>query len=406
MRSSVALGLLILFAGAVRAADTFAGSWDTTYGAMKLSQDGDKVMGSYEMEGQFCTLEGKMDKNRLVFTYREPNAHGEGWFDLASDGKSFVGKWRENGAGAWSDWSGKRRTAEVSAKNDLFAGLWQTSYGRMRLVQKDNKVSGTYGLYGGSTLDGAVEGNKLVFRYKEPTAEGSGTFELSSDGSHFTGKWKVRDSSGGGDWTGERVQAKPGVVWLVVVEAEWGGLTEDEYSFGGMLRAFFARSSQVQVRHRFFSDEASLKRWCSEVAYIAEPAVLVIASHGSSGGVAVDGKTVPAKALAESLRLASNLKLLHFSACEVMKGNAAETIARGVEPAGRFPISGYTTTVDWAGSAIIEFAYLDMILMRGMTPAKAAEQLAKVMPFSGANAVRGSVFGNAGFRLLKPEDVK
>jgi hypothetical protein len=98
--------------------------------------------------------------------------------------------------------------------------------------------------------------------------------------------------------------------------------------------------------------------------------------------------------------------LLHFSACELMKGKAAESIAQGIEPSSRFPISGYTTSVDWAASAIIEFAYLDMILMRDMNPAKAAEQLAKLMPFSGNNTVRGSAFGNAGFRLLKPEDVK
>jgi hypothetical protein len=374
---------------------------------MKLSQDGDKVMGSYEMEGQHCTIEGKLEKNRLVFTYREPNARGEGWFELASDGKRFAGKWRENSAGAWNDWSGERSISAATARNDRFAGLWETSYGRMRLVQKDNKVSGSYSLNGGSTVEGTVEVNKLTLHYKEPAAQGTATFELSADGSRFTGKWKRQDSNGGGEWSGERVVPKPGVVWLIVIEARWeSGLTDDEYTFGAMLRAFFARSSQVQVRQRFYNDEVSLKRWCGEVAYIAEPAVVVIASHGSAEGVAVDGRTVPAKAFAESLRLASNLKLLHFSACEIMKGKAAESIAEGIEPSNRFPISGYTTSVDWAASAIIEFAYLDMILMRGMTPAKAAEQLATVMPFSGTKTVRGSIFGNAGFRLLKPGDVK
>jgi len=407
MRSSIAFALLLLFAGSSRADDTFAGSWETTFGRMKLTQDGDKVSGFYEMEGRRCSIEGKLERKRFVFSYREPNARGEGYFDLSADGRSFAGKWRENGEGEYSDWTGTRANVSAAAKNDRFTGLWETSFGRMRLVQKDNKVVGSYSFNGGSAIEGTVEGTKLTLQYKEPAAEGTATFDLSSDGSRFTGKWKQKDSGTGGEWTGERVEPRVGVIWLVVIEAHWeSNLTDDEYSFGGMLRAFFSRSSGVQVRHRFYTDEASLKRWCAEVAYIAEPTVVVIASHGSSEGVAVDDKTVPASAFAESLRMANNVKLLHFSACQIMKGKAAETIAQGVEPSSRFPISGYTTSVDWAGSAVIEFAYLDMILMRGMTPGKASEQLLKMMPFAGNNAVRGSAFGNAGFRLLKPEDVK
>ncbi len=407
MRQSFAFAIILFAAAAARAQDSFAGTWETTFGKMKLTQEGDKVTGFYEMEGRRCSIEGKLEKKRFSFHYQEPSARGEGFFDLSADGRSFTGKWRQNGEGEFSDWTGTRTNVSAAAKNDRFTGLWETSFGRMRLVQSGNKVVGTYSFNGGSGIEGTVEGNKLTLQYKEPAGVGTATFELSSDGSRFAGKWKLKDSSSGGEWTGERVEPRVGVIWLVVIEAHWeSSLTDDEYSFGGMLRAFFSRSSSVQVRHRFYTDEASLKRWCADVAYIAEPTVVVIASHGSSEGVAVDGKTVPATAFAESLRMANNVKLLHFSACQIMKGRAAETIAQGVDPSSRFPISGYTTSVDWAGSAVIEFAYLDMILMRGMTPSKAAEQLLKMMPFAGNNAVRGSAFGNAGFRLLKPEDVK
>jgi hypothetical protein len=406
MRRSFAIGLLLLLPSWSSAADTFVGSWETTYGTMTLVQNGDKISGSYDMDGQRSTIEGKLERNRFVFIYREPGVQGEGWFELSRDGKSFSGKWRAKGQTEWSDWTGTRSQQALNKANS-FSGLWETSFGRMRLTQKDSKVFGIYSFNGGSTVEGTVSGGKLTLQYKEPSAQGQATFELAPDGNRFSGTWRKQDSMSGGNWTGERVQPTPGVAWLIVIEARWeSSITDDEYSFGSMLRPFFARSSLVRVRHRFFDDEATLKRWCSEVAYTAEPAVLVIASHGSADGVAADGKTVSPKAIAEGLRYASNLKLLHFSACEVMKGKAAESIAATIDPSSRFPISGYRKSVDWTASAVIEFAYLDMILMRGMTPAKAAEQIAELMPFSGEGRLRKSAFGDAGFRLLKPDDVK
>lgn len=50
-------------------------------------------------------------------------------------------------------------------------------------------------------------------------------------------------------------------------------------------------------------------------------------------------------------------------------------------------VSGYTTPVDWAQSALTEFIYLDMILEKGLTPARAAEQLLALVRFSGDDAI-------------------
>lgn len=398
----------IIWPGPHPAPDTFSGVWSTTFGEMSLTQTGNKVAGFYAMDGEQCTIEGTIEKRRLTFTYQESSAAGEGWFELAPGARSFAGQWRPTN-GSWDKWTGKRllKSAAAVAKPAGFSGLWETTYGRMRLIQNGDKVTGIYSREGGSTIEGTVEGNKLKLHYKEPDAKGEAVFELSIDEKSFKGIWNEAGSKKSSAWNGKRVEPKPGIVWLVVVEARWeNSITEDEYTFGAMLKAYFARTPKVQMRHRIFTDEASLKRWCGEMAYIAEPAVLVVAAHGSTKGVAADGKTVSPKALADSLKYASNIKLLHFSACEIMRGKAAESIAAGIEKPSRFPISGYTTSVDWAASAIIEFAYLDMVLARRMAPAKAAEQLKKNLPFSGSNAVPGSVFGNAGFRLLNPEEVK
>jgi hypothetical protein len=155
----------------------------------------------------------------------------------------------------------------------------------------------------------------------------------------------------------------------------------------------------VQVRHRFYADEASLVHWCRQLTYLPEPAVLVITGHGETSGLTVEGRPIAMPAVVDSLRLADSLKLLHFSACLVGQdaGQALE--------ASPFPVSGYTTPVDWAQSALTEFIYLDMILEKGLSPARAAEQLLALVRFSGSDEIPGSPYRPAGFRFFEPHPV-
>ena len=69
-----------------------------------------------------------------------------------------------------------------------------------------------------------------------------------------------------------------------------------------------------------------------------------------------------------------------------------------------FPISGYTTAVDWSMSAIIEFLYFDMILSRGMAPNIAAANLLKILPLAGEKAFANAPFPAAGFIILEPSE--
>ena len=88
--------------------------------------------------------------------------------------------------------------------------------------------------------------------------------------------------------------------------------------------------------------------------------------HGR--GLTVHGKPFNNGALVESLRYADNVILLHFSSCLMMQDGKAGELARALQEAVRFPISGYDRSVDWAASALIEFHYLDMVLGRGLLP--------------------------------------
>lgn len=285
-----------------------------------------------------------------------------------------------------------------------FAGLWDTSFGRMRLRQSEQDVSGRYAYSAGSKVVGHVQDRKLSFTYTEPNAKGEGWFELSADGKSFTGKWREAGGTDWKPWNGRRVQAEPGVIWLVVIEANWEhSLADTEYSFGQMLRTYFARDAKVRVRHRFFSDEASLTKWLSEVTYLAEPVVISLSTHGLANGIPTGGKIVGADALAECVRDCEHIRLLHFSSCLAMKGNLAEQITKKLGPSATFPISGYTTSVDWAGSAVIEFMYFDLLLCRRLPPKKAAEQLLKLLPYAGDEAAKGAILPPAGFRIHYPE---
>jgi hypothetical protein len=410
MRNAVLLVLALCWPGVahgdpIRKGSNFTGTWETTFGLMTLTQDGDRVKGTYVMEGTTSSIEGRVEKGKLTFRYQEPGVQGEGSFELAADGQSFTGRWREDGTTAWLPWKGKR--VRATDRPLTFDGVWETTYGRMRLIEEPRHVHGLYAYSAHSSLDGTREGNRLVFRYREPDAAGEGWFELSADANTFEGKWKAQGSATWAEWTGRRVVPTAGRVWLVVLETHWEhDLAEPEYSFGSMLRAFFARLPQVRVRHRMFQDKSSFRRWCRELAYIPEPVVLVLAAHGTAEGLTTDSGTLAAADIAESLRYAGNLRLLHFSACLAMKGRLAADLAAAVGKERQFPISGYATAVDWAASAIIDFTYLELVLGRGMSPVDAAEQVRTLLPFAKEKRLPGAAFPAADFRLLAPEGKK
>src|SRR5262245_40976314 len=191
---------------------SFAGEWQTSFGPMNLEQQGNRVHGAYYYVGHECTVDGKIEDGKLVFRYREPTVEGEGWFELAGRGKKFAGQFRPDGSPRWEEWQGERVG---------FDGLWNTTFGLMRLIEDDNRVHGFYEVGGNSTIDGQLKAGKLTFNYKEPQTGGKGRFELAQDGLSFQGEWQPRGEKYWRPWTGIRVRPRPDVSWLVVVEAPW-----------------------------------------------------------------------------------------------------------------------------------------------------------------------------------------
>jgi hypothetical protein len=365
-------------------AAAFAGRWSTTFGSLVLEPQGGRITGTYAWRGVEGHLEGRVRGGTLRFAYREPGERGSGEFQLARSGR-FFGSYLPQGAKARRRWDGHRG----------WDGVWETDFGRMRLLHDGRRVHGWYGGALHSTIAGTASEAGLAFRYREKNAAGTGRFRLAADGEGFSGEWRPQNRREWQPWHGRRLHAAPGVRWLVVAEAHWQRhISEPEFSFGGMLREVFARLPGVRVRQRFFHDASTLERWCRELAYVPEPSILLVASHGLAGGLSVHGKLIDTAHVMRSLEHAEALDLLHFSACLVgLDGGKA--MARH-----RFPVSGYTTSVDWGASALLEFTYLDLMLNRGLTPAAAARLLPKLVPYAGNRVLRGLPYRAAGFRFF------
>ncbi len=306
MRSVPAAALLAAILSTCAAAD-WSGAWETTYGMLFLSQDGDRVTGHYDISG-YSSVEGTVtDDGRLVFTYREPAASGEGWFEMGPDSMSFAGEWSEDGSGTWYDWEGFRAGAGVAPSR-----------------------------------------------------------------------------------------------WLVILEAEWQtNLSEREYSFGEMLDSWFARVEGVTVRHRFIHDEEDLERFLMESAGLTGEVYLLLASHGTGDGLELPGGTVDAGELIHALEPVRNLALLHFSSCEIMAGETpGEVLASRDDWPEGFVVSGYTRSVDWGASAVLEVFYLNQMLENGFPPEDAARSVEDCITFAGTDDTQW--MEGAGFTWMAP----
>jgi hypothetical protein len=270
----------------------------------------------------------------------------------------------------------------LHAGTPTFEGLWKTNHGPLRLMVEGDQVKGCYRSKGLAFIEGTVTGDTLRFTYRLPNGgKGEGTWQLDEKGQAFQGSWKSQDGAKSGAWNGSIQPRTKGRSWLVILEAHWEkNLQEPEYAYGDMLRQFFARVPEVQVRHRFFDGHADFARWCAELPFFNETVVLYVSSHGTEKGITVNRRVMDGAFVGEQLRYAPEVKLVHLGACLTMSGTMPQKIR---EVSGRdLPVSGFTLEADWAGSAVVDFAYLDLVLSRRMKPAEAVRQMTNHVTFA------------------------
>ncbi len=96
---------------------------------------------------------------------------------------------------------------QAAAPDGSFQGEWRTTISIVKLEQKGNVVTGTYGNAGQFPLKGTVKDNVLTFEYTEGQAKGEGRYELDSSGNAFKGTFQVKNGRRG-EWNGWRPDPK------------------------------------------------------------------------------------------------------------------------------------------------------------------------------------------------------
>ena len=384
-------------------AQNIAGRWHTTYGTLDLNTTGEAVTGTYDIGSIRGVLKGSI----LSFRYVEAQMKGVGEFTFTKDGQAFEGKWKPDGDDErWRTWNGQRG-GSASQLN----GLWEFEFGRLRLAVKEKEAVGIYRMGPSTaTFSGKFDGGRRIdFEIQENgKSSGRGWLQLSKDRQELLGAWKSEDSKAWLVRPGKRVPRSPQKTWLVVLEINWeADLEESPYVFGNMLREFFKmpQSRHVEFRHRVFHDLDDLQRFTQDIAFLPGRAVLVLSTHGSPKGMEVVGDLIDAQELASCLSGVSNIDVLHLSGCSMMNGEFAKNVQQRLG-IWAMDITGYTTLVDWDASALADFTYLSLLLVKGLDTREAVSEAIRASPFLGSEPTASTVFEPLGLKVLSGSNRK
>jgi hypothetical protein len=92
-----------------------------------------------------------------------------------------------------------------------FVGPWDSSWGRMQLrPYAGDVIRGNFSGFRSGYITGKVDGNLLVFKWRQYTGEwGRAYLQMRPDG-RLEGRWGYEeDASGGGHWRATRPSATP-----------------------------------------------------------------------------------------------------------------------------------------------------------------------------------------------------
>lgn len=187
---------------------TWTGTWKTSFGVVQLIQNGNRVSGLY---GQLGVIEGLINENELEARFTKRGKVGRLLFVQIEAGQ-FKGSWFWE-TGDFDEaftWNGKRVSEEVqtsSQDGNPLTGEWETSFGKVHLVQDDKKV---YGLYSNV---GVIEGeltqiNCLEGRFTNASQTGVLKWIINYEEHRFEGIWDWTNiGQATGVWTGKQTNA-------------------------------------------------------------------------------------------------------------------------------------------------------------------------------------------------------
>jgi hypothetical protein len=199
---------------------SFSGFWEDNTGArMVLTQEDDRVLGTYNSAGGLGLIEGRAGGGvlRLKWSHDYDAATGAAKLTLNADGNSFTGTFSNTNdpdAADGGTWNG-RKTGPLH--DCFFGGIWRTTDPprtniRMELRdQAGGRVIGEYDATGGQgRIEGQIAGYvlRLKWWHDYDPIKGSARFLMGPGNSAFAGTWNYADDPDGppdGTWTGRVV---------------------------------------------------------------------------------------------------------------------------------------------------------------------------------------------------------
>lgn len=88
-----------------------------------------------------------------------------------------------------------------------FAGKWDSTWGRMVILQEGKHVHGTFTGYREGGVSGDLDGDvwRFVWDQRVPRQHGHGYMQISPDGLQLEGRWGYeKDDLEGGRWAADR----------------------------------------------------------------------------------------------------------------------------------------------------------------------------------------------------------
>jgi hypothetical protein len=201
-----------------RIASAWRGTWETTYGTLRLQQSGERVRGDYPSGNGLIKGKHKPDQGVLrgTFVNEKMDRTGHFQFRLKDDGKRFKGQWGWEKQSMNKSWQGTRKSSErpelsiakpLKASAPSWRGTWETTYGTLRIQQSGHRVRGDYPA-GDGVLKGKYQPGKGVlsgtFRNNRMNRDGRLRFRLTDDGKKFEGKWGWKNEPLDKSWQGTR----------------------------------------------------------------------------------------------------------------------------------------------------------------------------------------------------------
>lgn len=184
-----------------------SGVYDTDYGELTISQQGQQIRGSYP-DGE---IKGVVTGYTVEGTWKQTYSQGRITFQFRTNLSGFSGVWGTGEDPPTSPWNGTRKAGTlkqapiapsvVETALDI-SGLYDSSYGELSFSQMGNRIEGSYPT---GTIEAVMHGRIVTGSWIQSGSRGLIRFEFSPDGRSFIGYWGYNQDEPTYSWEGTRI---------------------------------------------------------------------------------------------------------------------------------------------------------------------------------------------------------